>query len=329
MLNDIHCIVCNSKNSKFLDNILWYDNESRFDVYKCDKCDCHHMNTKEIDKSIYDKIYADPTKVWWYDRYYKYTEDIKNHLNPLRWLSDTDHIYWIVYNYLKDKKWLKCLEIWCWLWYLTYAINNTDNTCIWYDLSFESITKARSHFWDNNYFIWDVFEEFKNSTEKFDLIIATELIEHIDNYDNFFSNCKKLCKHGWTILITTPNKGFYNKNAIWIWDLPPVHTTRLSQKTFKYIENKYWFEIDFYSFAKHHNDKNYFYAKLYNDLVTWNISKPHFWAKTGNSQHNFSIVDKLVNNNFVKYISNYIMLLLYWKINSSQTLWCIFKNKDV
>lgn len=327
MSNNISCIVCGNENSQFLDNILWYDNESRFDVYKCNECKCHHMNIKEIDKSIYDKIYADPKKVWWYDRYYKYAEEVKKQDNALKRLSDTDHIYWIAYNYLKDKSWLKCLEIWCWLWYLTYAINNTDNSCLWYDLSSESILKAKESFWNDNYFVWDVFEEFKNSTEKFDVIIATELIEHIDDYDSFFSNCKKLCKKNGIILITTPNKDFYSKDAIWVWDLPPVHTTRRSQDTFKYIWKKYWFETNFYVFWKYHNDYNLLYLKLWYNLLNVKVSKPHF-NTNGNKNNSFIKRALFWITNFypIKKISNYICVMLFWKINSSITLWCIYKN---
>lgn len=329
MKKTIKCVICGNEKSDYLDTILWYDNRSYFDVYWCNICFCHHMDMKQIDKSIYDKIYKNPELVGGYDRYFRYFNEVESHKNALKRLSETDHVYWIVYDYLKDKQWLKCLEIWCGMWYLTYAINQSWNMCVWYDLSSEVIYKAQKKFWHENYFIGDVFETLKDSDEKFDVIIATELIEHIDDYDSFFSNCKKLSKENGVILITTPNKDFYHNDAIWIWDLPPVHTTWWSENTFKLMWKKYWFQTSFYPIIKYHTDQNYLFLKLYFNFIVGKISQPHFGTIKPSINKSKSFINYIVNLERVKIISNFLIKNIYGETKSWITLWCIYINKNV
>ncbi len=52
----------------------------------------------------------------------------------------------------------------------------------------------------------DVLERF--GLESFDLVIATELLEHIKDWRSVISNIKNLCRTDGVILITTRSKGF-------------------------------------------------------------------------------------------------------------------------
>ncbi|PJB69759.1 MAG: bifunctional 3-demethylubiquinol 3-O-methyltransferase/2-polyprenyl-6-hydroxyphenol methylase [Alphaproteobacteria bacterium CG_4_9_14_3_um_filter_47_13] len=46
-------------------------------------------------------------------------------------------------------------------------------------------------------------EQLKNT---FDVVLALEIIEHVDNVDSFVQNCVDLCKPGGLIIISTPNR---------------------------------------------------------------------------------------------------------------------------
>ena len=48
----------------------------------------------------------------------------------------------------------------------------------------------------------------KFGEESFDIVISTELLEHVKNWKKVVSNIKRVCKRGGIILITTRSKGF-------------------------------------------------------------------------------------------------------------------------
>ncbi len=52
----------------------------------------------------------------------------------------------------------------------------------------------------------DLVEKF--GKESFDIVIATELLEHIKDWKKAISNLKSICKTGGLILITTRSRGF-------------------------------------------------------------------------------------------------------------------------
>jgi SAM-dependent methyltransferase len=52
----------------------------------------------------------------------------------------------------------------------------------------------------------DLLDKFKE--ESFDIVISTELLEHVRNWRKVISNIKKVCKPGGVILLTTRSIGF-------------------------------------------------------------------------------------------------------------------------
>jgi SAM-dependent methyltransferase len=54
--------------------------------------------------------------------------------------------------------------------------------------------------------VLDIIEKF--GKESFDIVVATELIEHIRDWKRIISNIKNICKPAGKILITTRSKGF-------------------------------------------------------------------------------------------------------------------------
>ena len=53
----------------------------------------------------------------------------------------------------------------------------------------------------------DVEENFKDINDKYDFVIALDIIEHLNNPVKFFENCKKICNE--LIILNIPNAAYY------------------------------------------------------------------------------------------------------------------------
>lgn len=109
-------------------------------------------------------------------------------------------------------RWKKVLHLGC-IWnsyqsvgkyepWLHKEICDVSKTCVWVDFDKERIpfaekaSNSKIHYWDvQNFAIGDTFE----------VVVAAEIIEHIEDFRGFFDSIKKhLAKDG-ILIITTPN----------------------------------------------------------------------------------------------------------------------------
>ena len=106
---------------------------------------------------------------------------------------------------------LKCLDIGCGGGLLSERIARLGASVTGIDVTKSSIEIAKIHAFNSglsiNYINTDVssFIE-KNSSKQFDLIIASEVIEHLDNRILFFKEVSTLLKNKGILILTTINK---------------------------------------------------------------------------------------------------------------------------
>jgi 2-polyprenyl-3-methyl-5-hydroxy-6-metoxy-1,4-benzoquinol methylase len=84
------------------------------------------------------------------------------------------------------------------------------------DLSPTGIEVARKSFPDINFFLADaqsLYQDFLQTVGKVDVVITTEVIEHIYDPRSFLRNCYDLLNPGGTLVLTTPYHG-YLKNLL-------------------------------------------------------------------------------------------------------------------
>jgi len=299
----MNCTICNSKKTKLITaNHKGYFEGSTYPIFECTNCNTQFIPKSLIDPKIYDKLYS-TTKTPGYDRYYKYAKKIKKSRNPLKFLQEQEPVYYPVYKYLKNKQKLKVLEIGCGYGYLTYSINKMGHETLGIDISKKAIDFAKSNF--GVYYKTTSIEKFKTN-QKYDLIIATELIEHLENPTKFIKNVSKKLKNNGKIIITTPNKDYY-PNEIWITDGPPVHTVWLSKHSFSKICKKNNLNFKFI-------DYNNYYCANENKLINIIINN-----KKKNNNHNIIKKTNTNTNNKNKINTTIkrliIKLLLFMPIN--------------
>jgi SAM-dependent methyltransferase len=251
------CMICGSNAKLKYRNHPGYQKPDTFNIYHCKKCNSSFSMPRCNADSIYEIIYKNGPTVPGYNRYWEYATRVKEENNPLDYLADTEDCYWCVKEALKqtisDKKKMKILEIGCGLGYLTFSIFKQGYNILGVDISEQSIKHATKNF-GNIYLHADLYEYAPKHKQEYDVIILTEVIEHLDDINSFMSMLKMLLKPGGKIILTTPNKSFYPSNIIWASDLPPVHCWWLSEDSIKYIASTLKLTVSFIDFKE-------FYAK--------------------------------------------------------------------
>ncbi len=115
----------------------------------------------------------------------------------------------------QDKKYrldkLECLDIGCGGGLLSERIARLGASVTGIDITQNSIEIAKIHAFNSglniNYINTDISLFIKNnSSKKFDMIIASEVVEHLDNRSLFFEEASKLLKNKGILILTTINK---------------------------------------------------------------------------------------------------------------------------
>jgi len=227
-----------------------YMEELTYKIFECQYCDTQFVNPKTAPENLYESIYTNSDRLPGYDRYHRFATQIKDVDNPLIWLSHQEKAYEFVYHFLRRRssKGIRILEVGCGLGYLTYALRSAGYNAFGCDLSSDAIKKARSYFGDY-YYVADATDIQSLDAVLFDVIVLTELIEHVSDPVSLLSGLKKRLSKGGTILMTTPNKTYANPGAIWETENPPVHLWWFSETGARRMAERAGLEIHFHDFS--------------------------------------------------------------------------------
>lgn len=251
----VKCLLCGNKAEIKQRSFPGYQEPDLFDIYHCPTCNTAFSFPVVETSKIYENIYKNGKIVTGYDRYWRYAEMVKNCKNPLASLSEAEETYWAVKeaisNIVTDIKTTKILEIGSGLGYLTYSLIRANYDAIGIDISETAVRQAIKNF-GNHFICTDLFEFARNNAEPFDVIVLTEVIEHINNPLDFIESIKKLLKQGGYAIITTPNKSLFPKDIIWATDLPPVHCWWFSEDSMNFIGKEKDLNIEFLNFRKYY-----------------------------------------------------------------------------
>jgi len=253
----IECLLCNEHANLIYENYPGYQEPDVFKLYHCSFCNTTFSMPRNDAKDIYELIYKNGKNVRWYDRYWRYAEAVKKERKPLDYLVESEVTYWAVKESLgqiikEGNKSPKILEFGCGLGYLTYSLNEEGFVTKGLDISQEAIDQAIQNY-GNNYICADLYEYALLHENEYDVIILTEVIEHLNEINTFMIYLKKLLKSNGKIILTTPNKSFYPKTILWATDLPPVHCWWLSEESIQTIATKLNMTATFLNFKKYYS----------------------------------------------------------------------------
>jgi SAM-dependent methyltransferase len=176
---------------------------------------------------------------------------------------------YLIDNFTKDKN---ILILWSWSGALDARLID-----LWYknissvDIDSDSYLYCRDKV---TFLSLDLNKEFSKKIRwEFDLILAVEVIEHLNNPSNILQEAKKLLSNNWVLLITTPNVHsdksrlnnllfWYPKSFYWTpnWDAHISIMTFGILEHFAHLNNMY---LDNYFSILDNNKDYWFTTKLY------------------------------------------------------------------
>lgn len=241
------CRLCGAPSEIVAKNHHGYQESISFDIFECNKCNTSFVLPVSFSTEIYQHIYKNASTVPGYNRYYYYADEVKKSTSPLTFLASKEPMYWAIKEKLKNFSGKKILEVGSGFGYLTYAIAQQGYDIAGIDISSNAITEAQKKF-GNLYECADVFEYYKKHLKEYDLIILTEVIEHLEYPVAFIDCLVKMIKEDGEILITTPNKTAHSGASMWMSDLPPVHLWWFPESAATYIAETLKCDIEFTNF---------------------------------------------------------------------------------
>jgi 2-polyprenyl-3-methyl-5-hydroxy-6-metoxy-1,4-benzoquinol methylase len=308
----MNCLLCGEMAQLSEEKMPGYIEPETFSIYYCSSCNTSFSYPRVGANRIYDLIYKNAEKLQGYNRYVKYKNSVKTCESPLVYLSESEEVYWGIKDVLSRnlllKESLNIIEVGSGLGYLTYALIHDGYRTVGLDISQKAVDEASNAFGEH-YICADVFEYSLQNKEAYDVVILTEVIEHVNEPVMFLESLMTMLKKGGQIILTTPNKTIYPKNIVWQTDLPPVHLWWFSESSMKYIANRINANVMFIDFTD-------YYRKKYRSIDIEKQRKGR--SLTFNSQGNIMPKPPTTLSEKIRHIAKHIPLiqLCYRKFKS-------------
>jgi SAM-dependent methyltransferase len=271
------CPLCNSVAALVYKDMNGYVLDTKYNVFECCECLTQFVDPMSNLKEEYEIIYGGTTKKGSYDYYYYLAHGTKKLRNPLFYLKNYSAVFWGVIQALEDlkiKPGSKILEVGSGLGYLTYALNKSGYRCEGLDYSDTAVSSARELF-GNKHSQGDIETFSKKNKNFYDVIIATEVIEHVVDPVLFVKYSLDALKVGGRLILTTPIKDIHPKGTIWETEPAPIHLWWFTEKGISAIADQFKSKASFVDFTQYTKNKIWSVhvakenkAPIFNSVVT-------------------------------------------------------------
>ena len=248
------CLLCGQEASLKRTDMKGYKEPDVFSIYACPYCNTNFSVPRSSDVyPIYQLIYRNAANLPGYDTYWRFYQEIKKEKKPLRYLASRNKTYWSVCYALRKmvssvKKSPVVFEIGSGLGYLTYALRQAGYNATGLDISEEAVKRAKSDFGDN-YICADIIRYSREHVKEVDIVVLTEVIEHVEDPIAFLKSLLLLLKDNGSIILTTPNKSYASSSLIWDTDRPPVHYWWFSEDSIIFMAKALGLSVEFVDFS--------------------------------------------------------------------------------
>lgn len=280
------CSFCGAANEAKGAILPGYREGDIYTIHDCATCRAAMASPTVSAADIYQQIYAVPEKIPGYARYAAFAHIVKEVADPLGFLSAQEECYWAVADTLRTHcagKDISVLEVGCGMGYLTYALaRHGYSRALGIDISSRAIELARERYGDF-YREADVLTFARETVERFDAVVLSEVIEHLENPIEVIAAAKLLLKPGGLLICTTPNRDFGGwRNQCWATDLPPVHLWWLSERALRELGNRCGMSVSFVDFSGWNRKHYRHYHKALSRSYRTNVDARPMLDKSGN-----------------------------------------------
>jgi SAM-dependent methyltransferase len=246
------CLLCGKNAILTSTNKTGFQEPDIFYIWHCPHCNTAFSMPRVNTDNLYELIYQHAENIRGYNNYLDLYKNVKTKKKPFRYLISKNLEFWSIAHILKKRKISKTaniMEVGAGFGYLTYALHKAGYNAVGLDISKEAINKAIQYF-GNYYICGDIFQYAKTYSGSVDVIILTEVIEHVEHPMEFICSLAKLLKKGGYIILTTPNKSYYPVDAVWSSENPPIHLWWFSEDSMVYIAQKLDLSLEFLDYSE-------------------------------------------------------------------------------
>ena len=145
----------------------------------------------------------------------------------------------------------------------------------WTDISDKVIERDKNNIENIEFFVSDIWDNKFNVNQGFDIVIASEVIEHIGNWQMVIKNLSKIINKNWYCILTTQSWKRY-KSDINIWHLKHFQLNELENE-FK----KYWVIVvkSYKKWWPFYNMQKWLYEKIESRAKNIQKGKLTFFSK--------------------------------------------------
>lgn len=225
----MNCRICESNNTKKLFTLR--DND-KYVVYKCHNCWLEYLYPQPDLKTL-DKIYnTDYYGSWGIKDNY---ENVKNMKQAT--------FSWVIEKIKTYKKTWKLLDIWCATWFFMDIAQKKWFDVYWVDISKEAVKTAQSIFWEHKVFNASI-DDF-NIKEKFDVIVMTDLLEHVFDPLKTLKQVKEFLNSDGIIVILSPHAESFSRKVMnsYRMQFKLEHLYYFTDKSIENLCKKSWYYL--------------------------------------------------------------------------------------
>ena len=255
------CPLCFTPGWSYRGAVPGYRQNQHYQLYECRLCGVVAADPRQADATVYADIYAQPERIPGYARYSRYAREILSASDPLAYLMDQEAGYWALVEGLRRHlpgREASILEVGCGMGYLTYALTRAGyRRVLGIDLSPAAVAAARRRY-QTDFRAADITVFAGQTAERFDAIVVSEVIEHLEDPAALIAAARSLLKPGGCLICTTPNRDFGGLvRQIWATELPPVHLWWFGEDAVDSLARRLGLAVSFVDFTDW--NRRYFY----------------------------------------------------------------------